>query len=270
MMLDGETRVIAIIGDPIAQVKSPGGVTAALAARGRNAVVIPVRVSVPDVDTFVRGFSCARNGDGILVTVPHKFAAYRHCTTATPRAHLLGAVNVMRRNADGSWHGDQLDGAGFVDGVRAAGGEPSGRRALMAGAGGAGSAIALALLDAGVSVMAIHDDDPRRRDALVEKLRGAHGERAVVGSVDPTGFSLVVNATPAGMRAADPLPFDIGKLAADMFVGDVITRPAVTPLIAAARASGCMTQAGGGMFDAVSKLLVDFLLASPAHPGDGR
>jgi len=271
MMLNGATRVIAIIGDPIAQVKSPAGVTQALNAKGRNAIVVPIHVTAQDVDAFIRGASLARNFDGMIATVPHKFAAYRHCASATDRAHFLGAVNTLRRNADGGWHGDQLDGEGFVTGIRAAGCDPRGRRALLAGAGGAGSAIALALLEAGVAELAIHDGDVARRDALVARLAARHGDKVGAGSADPTGHTLVVNATPAGMRAGDPLPVDANRLTADMFVGDVITAPAVTPLLEAARRLGCATQVGAGMFAAVSELMVDFLLAAGPlhHPGDG-
>ena len=257
--LSGETRLIAIVGDPIAQVKSPAGVTQAMTARGRNAVCVPVHVSVADFDAFMYGASRARNLDGIIVTVPHKFAAYRHCATATERARFLGAVNTLRRNADGGWHGDQLDGEGFVRGIRDAGCVPEGLHALMAGAGGAGSAIALALLEAGVASLAIHDGDAARRDALVARLRERHGDRVGVGSADPAGRRLVVNATPAGMRAGDPLPIAAERLDPAAFVGDVITKPAVTPLVEAARRAGCATQVGGGMFAAVSALMVDFL-----------
>jgi shikimate dehydrogenase len=258
--LSGETRVVAIIGDPIAQVKSPAGVTASLQARGRNAVVVPIHATAADFDTFMRGVAVARNVDGLIITVPHKFAAYHHCGTVTERARFLGAVNILRRNADGTWHGDQVDGQGFVDGIRVAGATPEGQRALMAGAGGAGSAIALALLEAGVAELAIHDDDATRREALVERLRTRYGARPRAGSADPAGYDLVVNATPAGMRANDPLPLRADRLAPGMFVADVITVPAVTPLLEAARRLGCRTQVGGGMFAAVSTLMVDYLL----------
>ncbi len=258
--LNGETRVLAIIGDPIAQVKSPAGVTATLAERGRNAVLVPMHVSPADLDAVVHGLSLAKNFDGISITVPHKFAAYHLCASATERAHVLGAVNIMRRNADGSWHGDMCDGEGFVAAARAAGCRPEGQRALLVGAGGAGSAIALALLDAGVAELAVHDGDAARRDTLIARLCARHGDKVVAGSDDPSGFGVVVNATPAGMRAEDPLPLQVDKLAPGSFVGDVITVPAVTPLIQAARERGCLTQLGTGMFAAVRDRMIDFLL----------
>lgn len=262
--LSGATRVVAIFGDPIAQVKSPAGVTRALNDAGRNCVVIPVHVAAADLHAFMRGAAVARNFDGMIATVPHKFAAYSYCASASERAHLLGAVNVMRRNPDHTWHGDMQDGCGFVDGIRAAGCEPRGAHALLAGAGGAGSAIGLALLDAGVAQLAIHDDDAQRRDALRSRLETRFSGRTCDGSRDPAGFDLVVNATPCGMRTGDPLPVDVARITRDMFVADVITLPALTPLLAAAHQAGCKTQTGNGMFDAVARLMVGFLLEGGA------
>lgn len=262
--LSGETRVIAIVGDPIAQVKSPAGVTQALLEKGRNAVVVPIHVSPVDLEAFVRGVSLAKNFDGLIVTVPHKFAAYPLCATATARAHFLGAVNTLRRNADGSWHGDMFDGIGFVAGLRAVGCQPQGQAALLVGAGGAGSAIAQALVESGVASLAIHDGDSGRREALIDRLRSRYAVPVTTGSADPSACTLVVNATPVGMRSGDPLPVDIDKLTPRMFVGDVITAPAVTPLLEAARRIGCGTQVGAGMFLGVRELMVAFLLEGAA------
>ncbi len=260
-MLDGSTRLVAIVGDPIAQVKSPGGVTAALRAEGRNAVVVPVHVTAAEVDGFLVGAAHALNLDGVIATVPHKFAAYARCATATPRAHFLQAANILRRNADGTWHGDQLDGEGLVAAMRAAGWSPAGRRALVAGAGGAGSAIALALLEGGVAALGVHDIDAGRRDALVARLHGRHGERVRAATADLASFDVIVNASPAGMRSGDPQPLVTDQLSAGTLVADVITEPATTPLLAAARRRGCITIAGADMFASVSSLMVAFLLA---------
>ena len=260
-VLSGETLVVPIIGDPIAQVKSPDGITRAFAARGRNAVVVPLQVASVDLDTLVRGLDRSESVGGLIGTVPHKFGLAAHCATLTERARFLGSVNVARRNADGTWHGDQVDGAAYVAAILAAGGEPAGRRVLQVGAGGAGSAIALALLEAGAAELALHDADPVRRDGLIERLRSRFGDRVVVGSADPTGADIVAHATPMGMRAGDPYPVDVQLLKPNTFVADVVTKPAVPPLIAAARAIGCGTSSGADMFAAVAVLIVDFLLA---------
>ncbi len=258
--LDGATRVFFIVGDPIAQVKSPAGVTQGLQARHRNAMVMPAHVVPARLAQWLTGVSQAQNVDGIIATVPHKFAAYDLCASTSARATFLRAANVMRRNADGSWHGDMCDGAGFVEAMRGHGCEPAGRSALLVGAGGAGSAIAHALVMAGVSALAIHDQDATRRATLVDRLAGLQRSSVVAGSTDPRGYDIVVNATPVGMRIDDPYPLDVGQLGAGMFVGCVITAPAVTPLIAAARAKGCRTMTGTDMFCRVRDMIVAFLL----------
>ena len=260
-MLDtysGATRVIFIVGDPIAQVKSPASVTRALRERGEDAVVVPAHVTPADLTAWAAAVLRMRNLGGLIVTVPHKFAALELCASLTPRARSIGAVNVLRRDGQGGWHGDMCDGDGYLAGLRKAGCEPTGRRALLVGAGGAGSAIAHALVDAGVASLALHEADHGRREALAEKLRRYGFAAPDMGSDDPTGYDLVINATPMGMRPGDPLPVQVDKLSAACFVGDVVTVPAVTPLIDAARARGCGAMTGTGMFEAVCERMVDF------------
>jgi shikimate dehydrogenase len=261
-ILSGATHVHFIVGDPIAQVKSPAGVTAACQARGHNAFVMPAHVVAADLAAWLAGVSLARNVDGIIVTVPHKFDCFDLCATASERATFLRAVNTMRRNADGTWHGDMFDGLGFVAAMRAKGCEPAGKPCLLVGAGGAGSAIAHALVMAGARRLAIHDEDLARRTTLVTNLAGLGRCPVSAGTADPTGFDIVLNATPMGMKATDPLPVDVDKLSAAMFVGCVITAPAVSALVEAARGKGCATMTGADMFACVSGLMVDFLLKS--------
>lgn len=258
--LSGATRLHFIVGDPIAQVKSPAGVSHALADQGRDAVCVPAHVSPAHLADWVHGVSLAQNVDGIIVTVPHKFACTDLCATTSDRAAFLHTVNTMRRNADGTWHGDMFDGLGFVAAMQDKGCQPAGKKALLVGAGGAGSAIAHALVMAGVSQLAIHDPDDQRRTSLMDRLAGL-GECPVVhGSADPSGFDLVLNATPVGMKENDPYPLDVAKLQPHMFCGCVITAPAVTRFIVAARERGCATMTGADMFARVRDLMVGFLL----------
>jgi shikimate dehydrogenase len=260
-MLDcysGATRLYVIVGDPIAQVKAPSGLTCEFARRGKNWVVVPLQLKQADVGAGFCVLSCAGNVDGLIATVPHKFALARHCATLSERARFLGAANVARRNADGSWYGDMLDGEGFADAVARAGCRMKGARALLIGAGGAGSAIALSLLGRGVEMIAIHDIDANRRDALIAKLAGRFGDRVGRGTDDGSGVDLLVNATPIGMSANDPLPLDLNGLSATTFVGDVITVPEITPLLRAARDRGCRIQTGIDMFESNIGLMADF------------
>jgi len=197
----------------------------------------------------------------VIVTVPHKFDCHALCATSSPRAAFLGAVNTLRRNADGSWHGDMFDGLGYVTAMQAQGCDLSGKKALLVGAGGAGSAIAHSLVLAGVSELAIHDENTVRRESLIARLNSLGLAHVRTGSASPAGFDIAVNATPVGMQATDPLPMDVDSITADMFIGCVITAPAITPLIAAARARGCNTSTGADMFAQVRELMVEFLLA---------
>lgn len=260
--LSGKTRVYFIIGDPIAQVKSPAGMTAGFGERGMDAVVVPIHVSSGDLPAFLESARNLKNVDGVIATVPHKFDAYGFCGSASERARFLGAANVLRRGEDGGWYGDMVDGVGFVAALTEAGCPPQGRRALLVGAGGAGSAIAHALVESGAESLAVCDADAARRDALVGRLAGLDKARIEAGTDDPAGFDLVVNATPMGMKEGDPSPVRVADLSAEAFVGDAITVPEISPLIAAARTKGCGTVTGLQMFASVSARMLDFFAAA--------
>ena len=167
--LSGSTRLFPIIGDPIKYVESPMRLTRTFEERGHNGICIPMQVAADDLDAAMAGLTASRNVDGILVTMPHKFTAFAYCATSSERAKMLGVVSVMRRNPDGTWHGDMLDGLAFVKAQKDHGAEPAGARVLLVGAGGAGSAIAIAfLLEAGVDELVIHDADESRVSKLIE------------------------------------------------------------------------------------------------------
>jgi shikimate dehydrogenase len=267
--LNGASRLHFIVGDPIAQVKSPAGMTQAFQARGHNALCVPAHVRPADLAGWLAGVSLAANVDGVIVTVPHKFAASALCATLSERAAFLGSVNTLRRNPDGSWHGDMFDGLGYVEAMQARGCQPAGRRALLVGAGGAGSAIAHALVTAGVAELVIFDPDEARQTRLAERLAALGCGSVRAGPPDPDGLDIALNASPVGMRDGDPLPIDASRLQPHQFVGCVITAPAVPPLIAAARARGCPTMTGADMFARVRDRMVDFLLAPrPTMPQD--
>ena len=259
--LSGATRLNIIVGDPIAQVKAPHGVTQTFADRGHDGVLVPVQVTSANLRDLLETATRIDNLDGIIVTVPHKFDCFKFCSSSSDRSRLLGSVNIMRRRPEGGWHGDTFDGLGFVGAVRANGRDPAGQRALLVGAGGAGSAIAMALVEAGVRSLSIHDNDVVRRDQLIEKLKTVGRSEINAGSADPSGFDLIANATPLGMKAGDPYPIDVAQLKPDMFVGCVITSPAVSPLVQAARSRGCPTSTGIEMYNALQDLMVDFLIA---------
>ena len=259
--LNGETRLYPIIGAPIVYVKSPERLTSGFAARGYNGICVPMQVSQEDLEGVMHGLTLVPNISGLLVTMPHKSTAYSYCTTRSERAKLLEVVSVMRRNPDGSWHGDMLDGLAFVNAQQDQGARPEGARVLLLGAGGAGSAIATALLESGVRELIIYDPNEARVTELLALVGDLGDDKVTAGSADPTGCDMVCNATPLGMNEGDPLPVAADLLAPSMFVGDVIAGHGETPLLSAARATGCKTASGDQMVEAVQEMMLDFMLS---------
>ncbi|MBW6421094.1 shikimate dehydrogenase [Rhizobium sp. XQZ8] len=259
--LNGGTRLFPIIGDPIVYVKSPERLTRSFADRNMNAICIPMQVAEERLGDVMQGLSAIGNIDGLLVTMPHKAAAFGYRTTYSERARLLKVVSVMRRNPDGSWHGDMLDGLAFVKAQIDQGADPGGARALLVGAGGAGSAIAIALLEAGVGELVIHDSHKACAEELLATGASLGRGKVRLGPPNPTGCDLVFNATPMGMTKSDAFPVDVALLDASMFVGDVIAGHGTTPFLRAAQAAGCRTANGDQMVEAVQDMMVEFMLA---------
>jgi shikimate dehydrogenase len=241
-------------------VKSPQRLTASFEARGHNGICVPMQVPDGGLEGVIRGLQPVANVRGFLITMPHKNAMFAYCSTTSETSKLLGVVSVVRRNTDGSWHGDMLDGLAFVAAQKKAGAQPEGARVLQIGAGGAGSAIAIAFLDAGVQELVLHDTDQLRLDELVRLLSGRGRGRLAGGPPAPTCFDIVVNATPMGLSSNDPLPIPPHLLASSMFVGDIVAGHGVTPLLKAAQVVGCRTADGTQMVEAGMDLIPDFLL----------
>ena len=125
------------------------------------------------------------------------------------------------------------------------GGTVSGRRVLISGAGGVGSSIAASCAAAGAAELALYDIRPGVAEALALRLSAHYPALAIkTGSNDPQGFDIVVNATPLGMNADDPLPLDHARLTPSALVADVVMKREITPFLAAAQARGCRIQIG--------------------------
>ncbi|MGO4852402.1 shikimate dehydrogenase family protein [Phaeovulum sp. W22_SRMD_FR3] len=263
--LTGETLLFPIAGDPIAQVKSPELLTRILVERGVNGIVMPAHVPAAEYPAFVAAMKATQNVRGLIATVPHKQATLALCDFPTERARFAGSVNVMHRRADGAWVGDNTDGQGYLNGVAACGYSVAGKRALLVGVGGAGAAIAYEILARGAAHLALHDADTARREAAIARLDARFPGKVSAGSADPTGYDFIGNATPVGMRAGDPLPIEAEKYERHQFVAECITQPEITPQLAIARAKGCATMSGLGMFNAQADLLVDAMTGARAE-----
>lgn len=244
-MIDGSTRILAHIGDPTEVFKAPLIYNPYFESIGLNAAVVPMGVRAADRETALPAIFRFTNVHGALITMPHKVGVVPLLDEASTAVRVAGAANAVRVEADGRLVGDLFDGEGFLRGVLRRGRRVAGASALIVGAGGVGSAIAASLAGAGAGRLALFDVNEAAAEALAGRLACHHPGLAVtVGSIDPAGHDIVVNATPLGMADGDPLPLDIARLSPDAFVGEVVMRRETTPLLAAARARGCAVQVG--------------------------
>lgn len=259
-MITGRTRLCAILADPVAHVRTPETFNALMAARAQDAVLVPMHVSAETLAVVVTALRNIANLAGFVVTVPHKTAMVALCDTLTDAARTVGAVNIVRRTADGKLHGHILDGEGFVSGLRQSGIEPAGRSAYIAGAGGAASAIAFALAAAGVSRIGIWNRTRAKAEDVAARLGGVQLAPEVrIESADPTGYDIIVNATSLGLREADPMPFATDRLTAAQIVAEIIMKPEWTPLLLEAQRRGCTVAFGAPMLDCQLDLMAAFM-----------
>ena len=247
-MITGRGKVIAHIGYPTASFKASMIYNPWFEAKGIDAMVVPLGVKGEDFASLFRPLLGITTVHGALITMPHKVTVMELVDEVTPTASIAGSANAVLKRPDGSLLADMFDGAGFVRGVERKGRKIGGARALVVGAGGVGCAIAASLAAAGPAALGVFDVNGEAADALAGRLRAHYpGLEIAIGSRDPAGYDLVVNATPLGMREDDPLPFDPERLAPSTFVGEVVMKEEYTPLLRAARAKGCPVQVGTDM-----------------------
>ena len=270
-MITGKTTLIAHLGFPTEAFKAPMIYNPWFEKRGIDAVVVPMGVKPGDYAATLRQLFKLSNIRGALVTMPHKVTTVGLMDEVTPTARIAGACNAILLRPDGTLLGDQFDGAGFVRGVQRKGVQLEGARVLVSGNGGVGCAIAASLAAAGVAEMLLFDASDASSQALAGRLR-EHYPRLVVktGSNDPKGHDLIVNATPLGMQDGDPLPFDMARIAPTTFVGEVVMKQTITPLLAAAQARGCSIQVGTDMLYEQIPAYLEFFGFGSATPEELR
>ena len=247
-MIDGNTQLIAHLGWPTHAFKAPLIYNPYFESIGANVVVVPMGCRPEPFAQVLRSVFALENMRGALITMPHKVSVVELLDEATPTVKVAGSCNAVKRLEDGRLVGDMFDGEGFVRGLARKGLGVRGASALVVGSGGVGSALAASLAAAGAGTLALYDVQARTAESLAQRLRTHYPALAVrTGSKDPAGFDLVVNATPLGMNPGDPLPLDVGRIDPRSFVGEVVMKSEITPLLAAAQARGCRVQVGTDM-----------------------
>ncbi len=250
---------LAVLGHPVAHSLSPAMHNAALArmavktprlarARYLKFDVPPERLAEALERLHAAGFA------GLNLTIPHKvLAASLPVVRAGAAAAELGAVNTLKRAADGCWDGFNTDGYGLETALRQELDDGfAGRDVVLLGAGGAARAAAVQALRAGCRTLFLGNRDPGRLGELLDLLRslGLDGRVHAFALAQPPVFpvgALVVNATSAGLKPGDPSAMAANDLPEDARVYDMIYNPAETPLMKAARSRGLRCANGLGM-----------------------
>ena len=247
-MISGKTTLIAHIGYPTEAFKAPLIYNPWFDRHGIDAVVVPMGVKAEDYPVVMKSLFRMTNIRGALVTMPHKVTTVELLDEVTTTVKVAGSCNAILKRADRTLLGDMFDGTGFTRGLKHKGFVCEGARCLVVGAGGVGSAIAASLAAEGVGSIAVFDSNDASSGGLAARLSRHYPRLMVrVGSNDPVGYDLVVNATPLGMRQGDALPVDVTRLAPSTFVGEVVMKTEITPLLQAARERGCRIQIGTDM-----------------------
>lgn len=261
--ISGNTDVYLILGDPVEQVLAPEIFNPIFARFGLDAILVPVQVAPAELNAFVKTAFLARNIKGMWVTMPHKKQVMEVLDRSSELATMAGAVNAIRRNTDGSLEGGLFDGEGFARALDYFNIDYADKRVLIVGAGGAAAAIAASLAQRrqpGVAAeVALFDPVAGKATEMAARIAAATGTFIhAVTNGDPAGFDVVVNASPLGLRAADPLPCDVSRLAPHAALVDIVMKNQPTPVVRAARARGLHAQPGFEMLIQQAHLYLDF------------
>jgi shikimate dehydrogenase len=244
-MLNGLTRIIAHVGYPTSTFKAPMIYNPYFVSIGLNACVVPMGVKAENFAAALPQIFAMSNVHGALITMPHKISVLDLLDDLSVAVKVAGSCNAVTRRADGALIGDMFDGEGFVRGLKRKGQPVTGQSALVVGSGGVGSAIAASLAGAGLGRIGLFDVSAAAMEALASRLALHYPALAIeAGRNDPDGYDIIINATPLGMNAGDPMPVDVARISPESFVGEVVMKQEMTAFLAAAKARGCSVQVG--------------------------
>ncbi|MDR6620452.1 shikimate dehydrogenase [Sinomonas atrocyanea] len=278
MSLPSESYLIGLIGDGVTPSLTPAMHEREGAAHGLLYLYRPIDLEVlglppESVGELVRA-ARSLGYNGLNITHPCKQLVIGHLDEVDENAARLGAVNTVVIGADGRTVGHNTDFSGFLTAFRAGLPDAALGRVVQLGAGGAGSAVAYALLTAGVRRLTIVDLDPARAGERAAELAALFPAASVTAGTTPALATLlaeadgVVHCTPVGMAAHPGTPFDTSLLTPRHWVADIVYRPIETQLVREARAIGCRVLDGGRM--AVGQAVDAFRIFTGLEPDAER
>ncbi len=255
LRIDGKTKIVGVFGWPVGHSLSPAMHNAAFSHTGLNYIYLPFKVEPSNLSEAIAGLIPLGIG-GVNLTIPHKREAVKYLDEVMDEAALTRSVNTIVVR-EGKLIGCSTDGEGFITSLSEdLHFSARGKKVVILGAGGAGSAIAFALAREKVSKLVIANRTPERGGRLVNEIKQNFPEvqtRAIRFSKGETsdevrGCELLVNATPLGMNADAPgAIIEQGCLGAGHAVFDIVYSPPLTPLLSLARQAGARWVNGLGM-----------------------
>ncbi len=244
----GNTLVVPIIGDPVAQVATPDLWNQEFQANGIDAICVPIHLKSSGLPQFIEWVRHAENIPGFLSTIPHKKDLAQLCDYRRGEVDVVGAANAVRKNNDGTLEGAMFDGVGMVSAIQLAGADFEAACVLIIGAGAAGSAIAFEALQCGAKQVSIKDPCSDTLARLATKLKYIFPERIIkTDECENYSYQIIINASPMGSSATDPLPCELSADLSKVIVADAVTEPADTNLLTLAKQMGLQTVSGKQM-----------------------
>lgn len=253
-----------VIGDPIAQSKSPLIHNFWLQALGLTGDYRRAHVKPDDLATFIAERRTDPDWRGCNVTIPHKLAVMDYVDDPGDVRGTIGAMNTLVRGKDGSLIGTNTDAAGFYAPLAEL--DLAGAPVVVVGAGGAARAVLFALARAKVGHVTILNRSPLKAMGLLATF-GLKGEVLALDAALPSA-ALLVNSSSLGMKGQPPLALDLSPLAADAIVYDLVYAPLKTGLLAAAESRGLDTVDGLDMLIGQAALAFELFFGKP--PPEGR
>lgn len=243
MTITARTRVLTLLGDPVAHSASPEIQNAAFREAGVDGVYIAVRCAAEDLSGFMHGL--ARAGGGGNITLPHKEKAAALVDAPSEAVRRTGACNTFW-GVEGRVHGDNTDVDGFRRALRVfLDGPAAGIRALLLGAGGAARAALLGLLDEGAAEVLLFNRTSERARAVARRIGGPRARVVpLVQGLEGERFDLVVNATRLGLDPHDASPLDFARLGRAGAAMDLVYSKEKTPFVRAADRHGVRSTDG--------------------------
>ncbi len=268
MVISGTTKVFVIFAHPSEQVRAPTLFNQRFHEKGIDNIMIPIDVPPSNLENCVQSLRGILNLRGGVVTIPHKVEIAKLCDKLGPGARATGAVNAVRFDEDGTMHGDNFDGVGFVAGLKEHKHLLENKNILLVGAGGASRAIAAELVSEPIKSLHITNrtyDNAKEVVQIVKSVRQTDKIKCLENeNIDFQIFDFAINATSLGLKSNDPLPFNVELLSSNCVVCDIIMKPEETSLLLTAKKAGLSVHYGKHMLDYQISFIADFIGAFKA------